>query len=223
MADRPPFRTFGRTRSRRLKPRRAALFDDLLPELAIPTEPFDPRLLGLATEEIWLEIGFGAGEHLAAAARARPDVMLLGAETFIDGVGSLLRYVEGLALQNVRIHAGDARDLMANLPPGSIDRLFVLFPDPWPKARHRKRRLVQTSFVLEAARILKPRARARIATDWADYAESILVELLSSPDFAWTAAAADDWRIAPADHFPTRYQTRQLGDCPPIWLDFKRI
>jgi tRNA (guanine-N7-)-methyltransferase len=193
---------------------------DLLPTLAVPDGLFDPSILGGA--EVWLEVGFGAGEHLAGQALARPDVLLLGAETFIDGVASLLRHIETLRLQNVRVHAGDARELMANLPAGSIDRLFALFPDPWPKSRHRKRRLIQRPFVLEAARVLKSGARALLATDWADYAETMLAEMLSSSDFTWLATARADWRFAPQDHVPTRYEAKRLGNCEPIWLEFER-
>jgi tRNA (guanine-N7-)-methyltransferase len=195
----------------------------LLPKLAVPAMPFEPLTLAPGAAEVWLEIGFGGGEHLAAQALDRPGVLMIGAETFVDGVASLLRHVEAEALSNVRIHAGDGRTLMDMLPPASIDRLFVLFPDPWPKTRHRGRRLIQGLFVQEAARIMKPGARALFATDWADYAESMLADLLASPDFTWTAQSADDWRNPPAAHTATRYQIKRLGDCAPIWLEFERI
>lgn len=218
-----PIRTFGRMRSRPLKPGRAALMAVLLPKLTVPMTPFEPLTLAPGVAEVWLEIGFGGGEHLAAQALERPGVLMIGAETFVDGVASLLRHVEAKALSNVRIHAGDARTLMAVLPPRSINRLFVLFPDPWPKARHRGRRLIQGPFVEEAARIMKPGALALFATDWADYAENMLTDLLTSPDFRWTAKSAQDWRDPPAGHTATRYQIKRLGDCAPIWLEFERI
>ena len=112
---------------------------------------------------------------------------------------------------------------MAALPAGCLDRLFLLFPDPWPKRRHAKRRLVQVDFIEDAARVLKSGARLRFVTDWADYADWALARFLRSPAFAWTALVADDWRRAPADHVTTRYEQKRLGDCPPIWLEFERL
>jgi tRNA (guanine-N7-)-methyltransferase len=222
-APHPPLRTFGRTRSRAIKPRQAALMTSLLPSLAVPEGPFDPAAIAPDAAEVWLEIGFGGGEHLAAQAARRPDVLALGAEPFLNGVASALRHIEAQGLANVRLHAGDARDLMGALPDACLDRLFVLFPDPWPKARHVKRRLIQPAFVAEAARLMKPGARLRFATDWADYADHTLIVIGASPAFAWTARRADAWRRPPDDHVTTRYEEKRLGDCAPIWLDFARL
>ncbi|MGH7025405.1 MAG: tRNA (guanosine(46)-N7)-methyltransferase TrmB [Caulobacteraceae bacterium] len=217
----PPIRTFGRVRSRTLKPAQAGLLTELLPRVAIPAGPFDPAALGHS--EAWLEIGFGGGEHLAAQAARRPDVLMLGAEPFVNGVASALRHIQTLGLTNVRIWPGDARALMAALPDASIRRLFILFPDPWPKTRHHKRRLVGPAFADEAARILAAGGRLRLATDWADYAHGALEVFIRHPAFAWTAERADDWRTAPADHVATRYEAKRLGDCLPLWLEFERI
>jgi tRNA (guanine-N7-)-methyltransferase len=118
---------------------------------------------------------------------------------------------------------GDARDLMAALPDASLDRLFILFPDPWPKARHHKRRLVDGAFIADAARVLKPGSHLRFATDWADYADWTLERLLRAPEFDWLAEAPNDWRQAPEDHIQTRYEVKKLGDCAPIWLEFQRL
>ena len=215
-----PIRTFGRVRSRTVKPAQAALMETLLPRLAIPAGPFKPDG---AFEETWLEIGFGGGEHLAAQAAARRDVLMLGAEPFVNGVASLLRHVDAQQLDNVRVWPGDGRELTASLPDASLSRIFVLFPDPWPKARHRKRRLVDAAFAAEAARVLAPGGRLRFATDWADYAHQALEVLSGSPDLTWAAERADGWRLAPADHITTRYETKRLGDCAPIWLEFRRL
>ena len=215
-------RTFGRIKSRTIKPRQADLLETLLPRIALPETAFDPRALVPDATEVWLEIGFGGGEHLAGRAAARPDVLFLGAEPFLNGVASALRHIEEAALDNVRLHAGDARELMARLPAASLDRIFVLFPDPWPKARHHKRRLVGTEFIAEAARVMRPGGRLLFSTDWEDYANWTLARFLASPDFLWTARAADDWRGAPADHIPTRYEAKRLGDCAPLWLAFDR-
>ena len=120
------------------------------------------------------------------------------------------------------MHVGDAREVISRLPDASLDRVFIMFPDPWPKARHHKRRLVQTAFVEELARVLRPEGRLRFATDWADYADWALERLIASPAFAWTAERADDWRSPPADHVTTRYQEKKLGDIAPVYLDFLR-
>ncbi len=219
----PPLRSFGRIRSRTLKPRQASLMETLLPALRPPVEgPVDPAALMPGARETWLEVGFGGGEHMAAQAAARPEALVLGAEPFLNGVASALRHVDEAGLKNVRIHDGDARDLMSRLPDGCLDRLFVLFPDPWQKARHHKRRLVSPAFAEEAARLLKPGGRLRLATDWADYADQMLKVLLAEPRFDWPARSAADWREAPADHVRTRYETKRLGDCEPVWLDFVR-
>jgi tRNA (guanine-N7-)-methyltransferase len=216
-----PIRTFGRTKSRTIKPAQAALLDELLPRVAIPQGPFYPAAIGYA--ETWLEIGFGGGEHLAAQAAAHPDVLMLGAEPFLNGVASALRHMREHGVANVRLHAGDGRELLAALPEASLARLFLLFPDPWPKARHHKRRLVSPAFAAEAARALARGGRLRFTTDWADYAHEALELVNRCPDFAWTARRADDWRTPPADHVTTRYETKRLGDCAPIWLEFERI
>jgi len=219
----PPLRTYGRVKSRSLKPRQARLFETRLPDLALPAAAFDPRALMPSATQVWLEAGFGAGEHLAGQAERHPDVLLLGAEPFVNGLAACLAHLDDRALANVRLHHGDVRAVMGWLPDASIDRLFVLFPDPWPKARHAKRRLIEPGFIAEAARIMRPGARLRFATDWADYADWTLQRLLSAPEFRWLAQSADDWRRPPADHVTTRYETKRLGDCAPIWLEFERV
>src|SRR5689334_21350089 len=137
-APHPPLRSYGRLKSRVIKPRQAALLETLLPRLRVPAVPFDPRELMPGAAEAWLEIGFGGGEHLAAQAARRADVLFIGAEPFQNGVASALRHIDAAGLGNVRLHDGDARELLARLPDASLARVFVLFPDPWPKARHHK-------------------------------------------------------------------------------------
>lgn len=211
-----PLRSYGRIKSRPVKPRQAGLMETLLPQIAVDLA--DP-LAGWAGEP-WLEIGFGGGEHMAAQAARAPEVRILGAEPFVNGVASAVRHVEEQGLSNVRIHHGDARDVVAALPDASISRVFILFPDPWPKARHHKRRIVQPELVAELARVLEPGGRLRFATDWADYADWTLERVLRSGLFDWNAARADDWRVPPADHVTTRYEEKRLGDCAPVFLDF---
>ena len=220
-----PLRSFGRTRSRTLKSRQADRLDTLLPGIALDpaSGPIEPSRLMPGAAEVWMEIGFGGGEHMAAQAARRPEVLVLGAEPFLNGAASALRHIDEAALANVRLHVGDARELAEALPDASLDRVFILFPDPWPKARHHKRRLVQPGFVLAMARLLKPGGRLRFATDWADYANAALECFVRSPGFHWTAEHADDWRVAPADHVATRYEQKRLGDIAPVFLDFERL
>jgi tRNA (guanine-N7-)-methyltransferase len=222
MSDHPQLRTYGRIKSRPIKPRQAALMETLLPKLRVPQQAFDPAGLMPAAREAWLEIGFGGGEHLAAQAARHPEVLLIGAEPFQNGVASALRHIDERGLTNVRVHDGDARELLARLPDASVARLFILFPDPWPKARHHKRRLIQAETVAELARVLKAGGRLRFASDWADYIDWALERFLASPAFRWTAERPDDWRAPPADHVTTRYEEKRLGDCAPVFLDFTR-
>jgi tRNA (guanine-N7-)-methyltransferase len=222
MTAHPPLRSYGRLKTRTIKPRQAALMETLLPALRPPAGPFDPHALKPDAAEVWLEIGVGGGEHMAAQAHRRPDVLILGAEPFQNGVASALRHIDEAALTNVRVLDGDARELMANLPDASLDRIFVLFPDPWPKSRHNKRRIVQAETVAEFARLLRPGGTLRFASDWADYVDWTLERFLKTPAFRWTADEAADWRTPPADHITTRYEEKRLGDCAPVFLDFVR-
>jgi tRNA (guanine-N7-)-methyltransferase len=222
---RGPLRSFGRIKSRALKPRQAALFGTLLPTIVVPDPaagPIDPKTLMPEADAVWLEIGFGGGEHLAAQAARHPSTLMIGCEPFLNGVGSALRHIEDGGLKNVRLHADDARDVMKALPDASLDRVMILFPDPWHKARHNKRRLIQDESVAEIVRLLKPGGRLRFVTDWKDYAEWALERFEANPGLTWDADRADDWRVAPEDHVVTRYEEKKLGDTPPIFLDFTR-
>ncbi|MBX3476887.1 MAG: tRNA (guanosine(46)-N7)-methyltransferase TrmB [Brevundimonas sp.] len=224
-ADHRPLRTFGRIKSRPIKPRQAALFDTLLPSVAVPDPragPVDPRALMPQATEAWLEIGFGGGEHLAAQAERNPQAVIIGCEPFLNGVGSLLRHIDERGLKNVRVHADDARAVVDALPDASLDRVLILFPDPWHKARHNKRRLVQDEFAGELVRVLKPGGALRFATDWADYADWALERFARTPGLE-RIGDVEDWHAAPADHVVTRYEEKKLGDVAPIFLEFRRV
>ena len=218
----PPLRSFGRLKSRPIKPRQAALVETRLPGLRIPSGPVDPRALMPQAREFWLEIGFGGGEHMAAQAAHAADVLILGAEPFLNGVASAVRYIDEQDLTNVRLHDGDVRELIARLPDACLDRVFILFPDPWPKTRQQKRRLVQPALVSELARVLRPGGHLRFASDVASYVDSALERFVGNPAFVWRAERADEWRLPPADHITTRYEEKRLGDCIPVFLDFLR-
>jgi tRNA (guanine-N7-)-methyltransferase len=223
--DHPPLRSYGRIRSRAIKPRQAALMDTLLPRITLDLAAgaIDPASLMPGSSETWLEIGFGGGEHMAAQAARRPDALVLGAEPFLNGAASALRHLDAQGLDNVRLHVGDARDLIAALPDASVERIFILFPDPWPKARHHKRRLIQPDTAAAIARILKPGGRLRFATDWSDYADWALERFVATAGLIWPAETAEDWRLPPDDHVPTRYEQKRLGDIDPVYFDFVRL
>jgi tRNA (guanine-N7-)-methyltransferase len=217
-----PLRSFGRIKARPVKPRQQALLDTLLPEIAVPQGSFRPLDLMPDAKAVWLEIGFGGGEHMAAQAGRNPETVVIGAEPFVNGVASAVRHVEEQALKNVRIYEGDAREVVDGLPDASLDRVFIMFPDPWHKARHNKRRLIQPEFVAKLARVMKPGSALRFATDWADYGEWTTERVLADANFRFAQADADRNAI-PADHVTTRYEEKKLGDCAPVFLDFVRI
>ncbi len=225
IADIKPLRTFGRTGGRPLSARRQSRVETLLPQLAVPeTAPgrLAPKALFEQAADVWLEIGFGGGEHLAGQAARRADIGLIGCEPFVEGVAKALGAIEEKGLKNVRVHKGDARDVAAWLQSGSIARVFILFPDPWPKTRHQKRRLIQPSFLEDLHRILQPNGHVRFATDVKSYANQALHRFLAHGGFFWTAERAGDWRNPPADHLTTRYEAKRLGDCAPVWLEFRK-
>lgn len=218
-----PLKTFGRRGGRPLSGRQKVLMDEVLPRLQVPIEAetqLDPKQLFSDTDEIWLEIGFGGGEHVSGQARRNPKAGILASEVFFEGIAKLLGQVEDAALQNVRIWPEDGRELVDGLQDSCIDRAFILFPDPWPKARHQKRRLIQPDFLNALVRVMKPGGRVRFATDVRSYADEALERFLAHPSFHWTASRADEWRSAPADHVQTRYQEKKLGDIAPVYYDF---
>jgi len=211
-----------------LSGRKSRLLDELLPTLRVPlAEPAASplaSLFGQPLAEIWLEIGFGSGEHLVWQAEHHQSVGFIGCEPFINGVASLLGKIESAGLSTIRIHEGDARDVLAWLPARSIARIFVLFPDPWPKKRHQKRRLVSRDSVVQLARVLAPGGELRFATDSGDCAGEALLTILASGAFAWTAECAKDWRLRPFDWPETRYERKALSaGAKPSYLSFRRL
>jgi tRNA (guanine-N7-)-methyltransferase len=183
-----------------------------------PSQPSPTRGEGSDVAPLILEIGFGGGEHLVAQAQAQPHAHFIGVEPFLNGVASCLRHIEEGGVTNVRLHMGDAREVIARLPDASLDLVAILFPDPWPKARHWKRRLIQHEFLDALARVLKPGGEVRFATDWAHYAAWTLELFTRDQRFTWTAECAADWREPWPGHVRTRYEQKRLGDCAPVWL-----
>jgi tRNA (guanine-N7-)-methyltransferase len=220
-------RVYGRRRGRPLRIGRQRLTETLLPELAIalPEQgPVDP--MGLFREPpsaIWLEIGFGGGEHLAEQAEQHPEIGFIGCEVFENGVARLLGEIDRRQLGNVRIFADDARQLLDRLPPQSIARTFILFPDPWPKQRHHKRRLVAPETLARLAVLMRPGAELRLATDDPDYLAWMLEHVTAQPAFTWLARRPADWRDRPDDWPPTRYEEKaRVAGRSPVFLRFMR-
>ncbi len=219
---------YGRRQGRRLRSGLKALLDDLLPQVAVRLPPdggtLDPATLFDGPHAGYaLEIGFGAGEHLAWQAERHPEIGFLGAEYFVNGVAGLLRQIQDRGLGNVRIYHGDARDLLDALSERSLDRAYILFPDPWPKARHRKRRMVQDQTLARLAQVLRDEAELRLATDDMDYLRWMLERLLRRPDFEWLARRPRDWRERPEDWPQTRYESKAISQGRgPLYLRFRR-
>jgi tRNA (guanine-N7-)-methyltransferase len=208
-------RSYGRRRGRALSGRQKALWQDVLPRVALPRDPGalqrPAHLFTPPASQVWLEIGFGGGEHLVSQAARNPHVGLIGCEPFEDGIVKVLSAIEGDGPTNIRLHADDARPLLRLLPAASVDRVFILFPDPWPKARHRKRRLVSAETVAELARIMRADGELRLATDIGDYACAILLAMGGCGRFRWIARGASDWRARPADWPQTRYEAKAVA------------
>ena len=220
---------YGRRQGRRLRAGQKALLTGGLERFSVrlpsPGERVDPATwFGRSYAEWWLEVGFGGGEHLAWQAEHHPDIGILGAEPFVNGVVSLLGHVRRAGIENVRIHDDDARDLIDALPDASLRRAFVLFPDPWPKTRHHKRRFIGPANLDRLARAMADGAELRIGTDDLLYLDWILFHTLAHPAFRWIARRPEDWRERPADWPATRYEEKAAADGRRSWyLRFERV
>ncbi len=219
---------YGRRRGKKLRPARQALIEKLLPELRIELPAsgrLEPATLFAAPPEaVWLEIGFGGGEHLAWQAKANPEAGLIGCEPFVNGLASLLAQVSAQALANVRVFDDDARKLLDVLAEASIARLFVLFPDPWPKARHHKRRIIGRETLDACARVLADGAELRLATDDMSYCRWMLERLVGHGAFDWLARGPADWRERPDDWPQTRYEAKaRKQGARPVFLRYRRV
>lgn len=219
---------YGRRKGHRLRSHQASLFETLLPRLAADLTKPAPAdltaLFSLSVAAVHLEIGFGGGERLIGQAQANPTIGFLGCEPFVNGMAKALAAIDALGLANIRLHHGDATELLAWLPPASLRRVELMYPDPWPKRRHWKRRFVQDGSVAEIARVLGPGGEFRFATDWADYAAWTLERVLRAPAFAWTAERADDWRRPWPDFSATRYEAKARREGrASCYFTFRRV
>ncbi|MEM6386245.1 MAG: tRNA (guanine(46)-N(7))-methyltransferase TrmB [Pseudomonadota bacterium] len=220
---------YGRLRGKALKPAQRRYLADLE---ALSPGPVDwdenPSREALDLDglfdgrPVWLEVGFGSGEHLVHQAETNPDVGIIGVEPYINGVATLLGKLHHSRATNVRVHAGDARDLMDVLPQECLSKAFLLYPDPWPKARHHRRRFVTQEHLAPLHRALKPGAQFRLATDIPDYVCQALEEVPKT-GFLWEAERPSDWRDPWADWLSTRYEQKALREGrKPCYLTFRR-
>ena len=227
-----PWRNFyGRRHGKTLKDSQRRYLEEDLAALSVPgvdwqdnpeRTPIKPAALFGDARPVWLEIGFRGGEHMVHQAALHPEIGLIGCEPFINGVAMLLGKIRKAGLSNLRIHPGDARDLFDVLPDNSIERAFLLYPDPWPKARHHRRRFVTPEHLEPLARVMRPGAELRIATDIPDYVRQTL-EQVPRHGFTWQAERARDWREPWADWIPTRYEQKALREGRrPHYLTFER-
>lgn len=228
-----PWRNFyGRRKGKGLRDAQTARLDADLARLSPGPVDWDSnpgrRPLDLAARfpdarDIWLEIGFGGGEHLVHQARMNPDVAIIGCEPYINGVAMLLGKIRAAGLHNLAVHPGDARDLFDVLPKASLSRVFLLYPDPWPKKRHHRRRFVNPEFLDPLADVMKPGAILRIATDIEDYVRQTLEQLTRHPAFDWQADSKADWQDPWSDWIRTRYEAKAIREGrTPHYLTFKR-
>lgn len=218
---------YGRRQDKPLRARPRRLMEELLPKVAAPdpdAETIDLRAVFPNASEVWLEVGFGGGEHLAWQAAQNPSVGLIGAEPFINGVAKLLSQIDEQDLENIRVHFGDARPLLEALPDESLCKVIVLHPDPWPKKRHHKRRMISPWFLNETARLLRDGGELRVASDIPDYIRWTLMHARNAPAFEWTATRAEDWKIRPNDWPETRYAAKAKREGRrAAYLIFRRL
>jgi tRNA (guanine-N7-)-methyltransferase len=211
-------RLYGRRQGHKLRAGQAALVEDLLPTLSVPdTGPIDAAALFGRDRPLQLEIGFGGGEHLAAQAEAHPASGFIGCEPFLNGVVSALAHVRDRELDNVRLHMGDALEVVERLPDASLDRVYLLHPDPWPKARHAKRRMVNHGPLDAIAAKLKPGAEFRLGTDDPTYCRWSMMVMNQRGDFAWTARQPQDFLTRPEDWPETRYERKARRQGHEVW------
>ncbi len=222
-----PRKFYGRRQGHKLHPRPAAIVADHLPRLAFDLDDADPVALFETKPEVTsyaLEIGFGGGEHLAARAKASPDIGFIGSEVFLNGVAKLVAQVADHGLENIRIYDEDARDLIERLPDNSFSAIFLLYPDPWHKKRHNKRRFVSPQHLEQFHRILKADGYFYFASDIADYTSWTLATVRDHGKFEWLAKTADDWRLPFHDWPGTRYEAKAIAaGRKPSYLTFKPI
>ena len=224
----PEQRFFGRRKGKALSGRKQDLLDNFLPTITVPIPAADdavidlPALFPRPVDDVWLEIGFGKGEHMAWQAQHHGNVGMIGCEPYLNGVVGLLSHISENKIDNIRVYGDDARHVMWKLPDASIGRLFLLHPDPWPKARHARRRFVNRHNLDDFARIMKDGAELRIGTDHPVYREWTALQLSARSDFEWLAEGPEDWLVRPDDWPETRYEAKAL-EGRATYFRFRRL
>ncbi len=224
----PERKLYGRNKGHKLSVRQAELSETLLPKLRVDLSNPAPKdistLFEVPVSRVHFEIGFGGGEHLAWQAGRKPETGFIGCEPFVNGVAKLLMQVEDDELNNVRVFDDDARFILDWLPEESIDHMYILFPDPWHKKRHHKRRFVSTENLDKLARVMKKNAQIYLATDIGDYMRSSLIAFTRHSQFLWVDGCVADWRQRPENRPVTRYEQKAFdAGRKPAYLTFQRI
>ncbi|MEN3929728.1 tRNA (guanine(46)-N(7))-methyltransferase TrmB [Microvirga sp. W0021] len=215
---------FGRVKGKKLRSGQEASINDLLPQLRVNPELGPDKIFDRPMKELWIEIGFGGGEHLAHRARENPDVGIIGCEPFINGMAKLLVVVDNEKLDNIRVWERDATELLPLLPEASFQTIYLLYPDPWPKRPQRKRRFISDQTLEMIARLLVKGGQFRFATDIDNYAGWGLARIMRSSQFRWTAERPDDWRKPWANWPGTRYEAKAIREGRvPSYMTFERI
>lgn len=211
-----PLPSFGRRQGRKLNATKVRLLEELLPRFKLGNLTDLPQPL-------WMEIGFGGGEHLHQLAKNHPEVTIIGAEPYLHGISSLLKHIEDEPVENIRIVPDDIRPVMQALPAGSVQRVYLLFPDPWRKTKHYKRRIFNHKFLDEVARLLPKDGILQLATDHRDYSVWILEHIQQRQDFKWVSESFKDWHEPPTEWVSTRYElkAKQQGR-EPVYLKLIR-
>ncbi len=215
---------FGRSKGKTLSPRQIRLMRDVLPGLGLPTGSIMPADLWPGATQICVEIGMGGGEHFIHQAAQNPNAHLIGFEPYQNGMAKTLVSLAAGGQQNVSLEMQDARLVLARFADASIDQIFILYPDPWPKRRHWKRRIITPDFVSELARLLRPGGQLRFVSDIAHYQQWALLRILQHGAFAWQAKTCRDWQEAPSDHCTTKYEQKAFREKRrPAYLQFEKI
>ena len=238
LSDKPKF--YGRRQGRKIRKAKSGLLDRFLPSINInETDEINQQMFGTNIDEVYLEIGFGNGEHLAGQALNNKSTGFIGAEVFKNGVANLLTLITGIKenadmpeeikllperVDNIRVWSDDVRILFSKIPDNFLSKIFLLFPDPWPKKRHESRRFINSENLKEIARILKKGGILRVATDHKIYKSWTLRRLHEDTNFRWTATSGKDWKNPPADWVETKYQRKAIREGrKPVFLDFERL
>ncbi len=230
---------FGRRKGRVVRKAKSFLLENMLPQIRVKEAlDFNKNMFGTEKKEICLEIGFGDGQHIFGQAKNNPDVGYVGVEVFQNGVANLLSLISGIKegdnlpisvnaseydVNNIRVYDDDVRKLFQKIPDNFFDRVYLLFPDPWPKKKHASRRFVNPDNLKEIARVLKSGGLFRVATDHPVYKRHVLRTMHEAKDFVWTAKCGDDWRKEPIYWVRTKYQAKAIREGRrPVWFDYKR-